>query len=164
MTRTGHCLLGASCALAFGLAARWSMPVALAGAAIAAVTAPLPDVDQRGWWKRSLGQFRAFAHRRLTHWWGLPTAGAVLAYDLPTEVRWIAAAMLIGWSSHLLGDWVFGKRGPACTGWRRAGIPIAPWWAYHGLGVKAGGKCERFAAWPLLALTLAAEAALMIGV
>lgn len=162
MTRTGHRLFGASCALAFGLAAHWAPAVALAGAAIAAATAPLPDVDQRKWWA-PLRKYRPLQHRRLTHWWGLPAMAAAGLYPLPPATRWVLAAALIGWGSHLLGDWVFGKRGPRATGWRGPGIPLAPWWGYHGLGLDSGGRLERFLAWPLLTATLAVETALMIG-
>jgi membrane-bound metal-dependent hydrolase YbcI (DUF457 family) len=164
MTRIGHHLLGGTCGLA--LAAVASLPAfeAVAVAIIAAVVAPWPDVDQRKWWRDSLGEFKALRHRRLTHWWGVPAAFLPLLFWLHGPLAWLLGAALTGWFSHLAGDWVFGKRGPAVTGWRRAGIPLAPWWGYHGLGLKCGGKAEKYCAWPVLAGVLAVQAAFLTGV
>lgn len=163
MTRTGHRLLGATCALAVCAMATLPPAQAVAVAVVAAVVAPWPDVDQRRWWK-PLAQWKAFRHRRLTHWWGLPLPLVPLLFVLPGPLAWLLSAALIGWFSHLAGDWVFGKRGPAVTGWRGPGIPLAPWWGYHGLGLKCGGKAEKYGAWPVLAGVLAVQAAFLTGV
>ena len=50
----------------------------------------------------------------------------------------------IGQAVSLVGDFVFGER--------PAGIPMAPWWAYAGLGLNSGGGLERTLrrTWPLL--------------
>ena len=164
MTRTGHRLLGASCGLAVATVAGQAAVMAVAVATVAAVVAPWPDVDQRSWWKPLARFHRAFRHRRLTHWWGLPTALLPVLFFLPGPTLWLLAAPLAGWYSHLLGDWVFGKRGPAVTGWRGPGIPLAPWWGYHGLGLKCGGTAERYGAWPALGLALVVQSAVLTGI
>lgn len=160
--RAGHYLGGAVAGLAMAAAAGWPFPLALATGAVAAAVAPLPDVDQRRWWA-PLREFRPFQHRRLTHWWGLPAAAALLLLVTSGPVAWLLASAITGWASHLLGDWVFGKRGPRSTGWRGPGIPFMPWWAYHGAGLDCGGALERYVAYPALILTMATEVALMIG-
>lgn len=158
MTRTGHRLLGATAGLAVGTVVGQHPAVSVAMAVVAAVVAPWPDVDQRRWWRPLAKTHRAFRHRRLTHWWGLPTMLLPLFFWLTGPLVLLLGAALAGWYSHLAGDWVFGKRGPAVTGWRGPGIPLAPWWGYHGLGLKCGGKAERWAAWPALAGTLVVQA------
>lgn len=150
MTRIGHRLLGG--AVGLGVSAVATLP---AGAAVvvtvaAVVASTWPDVDQRRWW-RPLRRFRALQHRRLTHWWGLPVAFLPVLPVLEGPLVWLVGGALAGWLSHLAGDWVFGKRGPAVTGWRGAGVPLAPWWGYHGLGLRCGGAVEKFVAWPVLA-------------
>lgn len=163
MMRAGHHLAGAVAGLAVAGATGQSLPVAIASALVASAVAPLPDVDQRRWWA-PLREYRPLQHRRLTHWWGLMLPLTALLPVVPASLRWLILAALAGWASHLAGDWVFGKRGPRSTGWRGAGIPLAPWWGYHGLGLDCGGVVERYVAWPVLGLTLAAEVALMIGI
>lgn len=158
MTRIGHRLLGATCGLALAAVATLPPVEACAVAAVAALVAPWPDVDQRRWWRDSLGQWKAFRHRRLTHWWGLPAMAMLLFAVLHGPLAWLLGAALTGWCSHLAGDWVYGKRGPAVTGWRGAGIPLAPWWGYHGIGWACGGKGEKYGAWPVLAGALAVQA------
>ena len=163
MTRTGHRLLGATSGL--GLAAIGGLhPVeACVLAGTAALVAPWPDVDQRRWWRESFGQWRPLQHRRLTHWWGLPTLALLLFFVVSGPVAWLLGAALVGWYSHLVGDWMFGKRGPAITGWRGPGIPLAPWWGYHGLGLRCGGNIEKYAAWPVLAVALVVQTAVLTG-
>ena len=162
MMRTGHHLAGASAGLAAATVAGWSLPVAAATALVAAMVAPLPDVDQRRWWA-PLREFRPLQHRRLTHWWGLAVPLVAPIPFAPAPLAWLLASVATGWLSHLVADWVFGKRGPQSTGWRGPGIPFMPWWAYHGLGVRCGGTVERYVAYPVLALTLLTQLALMIG-
>jgi membrane-bound metal-dependent hydrolase YbcI (DUF457 family) len=149
VTRIGHRLLGGTCGLALAAVAALPPVEACAVAAVAALVAPWPDVDQRRWW-RPLTRWKAFHHRRLTHWWGLPALATLLFFVVTGPLAWLLGAFLIGWCSHLLGDWIFGKRGPAITGWRGAGIPLAPWWGYHGLGLRCGGTAEKYGAWPVL--------------
>ncbi len=153
VTRTGHRLLGGACGLALAAVASLPPVEAASVAAVAALVAPWPDVDQRKWW-RPLHRWKAFRHRRLTHWWGLPTATLLLFFVVSGPLAWLLGAFLTGWFSHLAGDWMFGKRGPAVTGWRGPGIPFAPWWGYHGLGLKCGGPAEKYGAWPVLASAL----------
>lgn len=162
--RTGHQLLGA--VTAAGITEILAAPPATAVAVtvIAALAAPLPDIDQRKWWRESLGKHKAFKHRRLTHWWGIPAACSLVLLVVPPAAQWIVGAAIIGVFSHLLGDWVFGKRGPAATGWRGPGIPLAPWWGYHGVGLKCGGKAERFGAWPTLGAILIVQTAVLAGI
>ena len=93
-----------------------------------------PDADQ-SWLAWVPG-----GHRGLTHWWGLPAlAGLAVLVLVPQDAAWPLWALLIGWSSHLLGDFVFGERPP--------GIPMAPWWAYAGLGLDSGGGIEKALRW-----------------
>lgn len=173
MTRTGHHLFGAACGMAAGQALGWSTASTVGAAIVAAAAAVLPDIDQRHWWRRTLGQARALQHRRLTHWWGLPAVLVLLLPALTGPARWLFACALIGWVSHLAGDWVFGKRPPwqAGTG-RGPGIPLAPWWAYHGLNLRCAtqqrGRARRWSLeyvfWLMCVLALAGQGAAMAGV
>jgi hypothetical protein len=160
--RPGHHLAGASAGLAVAAVAGWPFSIAAVSAVVAAAVAPLPDIDQRRWWE-PLRVWLPFQHRRLTHWWGLPAATACLVPLLPGPTRWLLVAVVAGWTSHLAADWVFGKRGPRSTGWRGPGIPFAPWWGHHGLGLKCGGQLERHVAYPALTLVLLIQLTLMIG-
>jgi hypothetical protein len=111
-----------------------------------------PDVDQLRPWKagrrvahdRLLGHGGPGKHRGLTHWWVWPAlaAGAAFTADLG-DVGWVIWALILGWGSHLIGDFAFGIR--------PAGIPLAPWWSYVGLGLDSGGKLERLVVVPGLA-------------
>lgn len=130
---------------------------ALAGASFAAVTGqpfPLvvltavvatatshgwlsPDVDQTGAW-RAVSRFaigplrRFFTHRYgLSHWWGIPVVAFWLSYELPEQAQWAAVALIIGWVSHLAGDFLFGK------------LAVFPWgWWKIGLGLRTDGVLE----------------------
>jgi LexA-binding, inner membrane-associated putative hydrolase len=164
VTRIGHQLLGATCGLALAAVATLSPFEAMAVAIVAAGTATLPDIDQRRWWRKAFGHIGALQHRRLTHWWGLPTSALLLFFVAHGPLAWLLGAALTGWFSHLAGDWAYGKRGPAVTGWRGAGIPLAPWWGYHGLGWRCGGAGERYGAWPVLSGALVVQAAVLTGV
>lgn len=128
--------------------------VIAASAAIAAAAAPGPDVDQRRWWRTLdrwvpdewLGWGGPLQHRGITHWWGIPAAGA-LAVMAFTPGLWVAWAILAGWASHLALDFIFGKASPFGRG---AGIPLMPWWRYVGVGLDAGGRVENWLLKPLL--------------
>lgn len=92
-----------------------------------------PDVDQTGAW-RTLTRWLPVGvrrHRGLTHWWGLPLLAWLAIPALPVEARWVGAAMVVGWVSHLAGDAVFGR------------VPVAPWGGpMVGLGLDTGGFVE----------------------
>ena len=61
----------------------------------------------------------------LTHWWGLPVAAWwFLIRPMPPEPRWIATMLLAGWTSHLLGDLVFGRLALLPWGGPRAGVGL----------------------------------------
>lgn len=94
---------------------------------------------------------RLVSHRRgLSHWWVLPA----LAWwwwlpRLDASMSWTVAALLIGWSSHVVGDAVFGR------------VPITPGWGpMVGLGLDTGGWIEqgwkRFRVSPLRTLLVLA--------
>lgn len=96
-----------------------------------------PDMDQTHPWRRLArlsGPFsHLLAHRCLTHWFGLPVAAWWLVGSYaPPGIQWPAHALLIGWASHLLGDFIFGR------------VPLLPWggrWQW-GLGLTTGGFLE----------------------
>jgi membrane-bound metal-dependent hydrolase YbcI (DUF457 family) len=101
-----------------------------------------PDMDQSAWWRlldrwlpdEWLGESGPMRHRGITHWFALPlVAGAALWV---TSGPWWAVALVAGWSSHLVGDFLFGADG---------GIPVMPWWCRVGVGLKVGGLSEAVA-------------------
>lgn len=96
-----------------------------------------PDVDQTEAWRAAAkvlpGRARAIAaHRRLSHWWGLPALVYLFALPgLPETAQWPATALLCGWVSHLVGDAIFGA------------LPAFPWGGpTFGLGLDTGGFLE----------------------
>jgi hypothetical protein len=130
-----HRLFAASVSLAVSTVAAPGAPAWQAAASAVIATAAAagwtsPDADQ-SWLSWAPG-----GHRGLTHWWLLPALGAaaVLVF-VPAAGAWPLWALLLGWSSHLVGDFIFGDRPP--------GIPMAPWWAYAGLRLNSGGGVER---------------------
>jgi hypothetical protein len=144
-----HRLFGAACGGGVAVAAGWPAWQAAAAAALAAVTAAgalSPDLDQRGPWRaadgvlpdEALGAGGPMRHRGLTHWWGLPAVAAAAMQAAPAAWQWAAWALLAGWASHLVGDFVFGK---ASRG-RGPGVPLMPWWGHVGLGLDCGGPAE----------------------
>jgi LexA-binding, inner membrane-associated putative hydrolase len=144
MDGSTHRLFGASASLAVSTmigAPAWQTAASAVIATASAAGWTSPDADQ-SWLRWSPG-----GHRGLTHWWGLPAALALatLAF-VPPEAAWAVWALLLGWSSHLVGDFIFGERPP--------GIPMAPWWAYAGLRLDSGGLIERVVrwAWPVVLL------------
>ena len=60
---------------------------------------------------------------------------------MPPDAAWALWALLLGWSSHLVGDFLFGERPP--------GIPLGPWWAYTGIRLDSGGGLERGLRWAM---------------
>ncbi len=142
MDGSTHRLFAASVSLAVSAGSGIPMWQGVASALIATATSAgwtSPDADQT-WLRRMPG-----GHRGLLHWWGLPAllAVATLLY-IPPDTAWAIWALLLGWSSHLVGDFIFGERPP--------GIPMAPWWQYAGLGLNSGGVTERILrwAWPVV--------------
>jgi hypothetical protein len=94
-----------------------------------------PDVDQTAAWRTVAGVMPGpmrslLAHRRLTHWWGVPAGAWLLCQHMSPDARWPVVAILIGWVSHLVGDAVFGK------------VPLLPWGVCVGLGLRTGGFLE----------------------
>jgi membrane-bound metal-dependent hydrolase YbcI (DUF457 family) len=137
MDGSTHRLFAASASLAVSTNAGSPAWQGAAAALIATATSAgwtSPDADQ-SWLRWAPG-----GHRGFTHWWGLPALLAVgTLVFIPPEAAWALWALLLGWSSHLVGDFVFGER--------PAGIPMAPWWAYAGLGFNSGGVAERTLRW-----------------
>jgi hypothetical protein len=117
-----------------GAAVGWPWPQTAIAAAVSTLTAAgawSPDMDLQG--------NGALAHRRLMHWWGLPAAAAIPALAAtPPGFRWVTGALLLGWVSHLVGDFVFGK----ASRYRPKGIPFTPTKGHTGLGLDAGGPTE----------------------
>ena len=114
MIGSTHRTLAAAAALAVAIPAGVgpTHTAVLTGLAVAASSGPAsPDADQT--WLAWLPG----GHRGLTHWPGLPAAAAV--YLHVTGGPWWAWGLLLGWTSHLLGDAVYGRTGvPVVPGWR----------------------------------------------
>jgi len=153
MDGTTHRMFGAVCGTAWAVAHGMAPAQALAFAALATVTSSgpsSPDVDCYRGWRRVdtalpdevLGAGGPMQHRGITHWWGLPALAWVALDHVPTGViGWVPAALLVGWTSHLIGDLLFG---------RNRGIPLAPWWWHIGVGLDTGGPTEALARWTVL--------------
>lgn len=145
MDGSTHRLFAASASLAVSTAAGAPAWQTVASAVIATSSSAgwtSPDADQ-SWLSWVPG-----GHRGFTHWWGIPAMGAIATVlYVPPDAAWALWALLLGWSSHLLGDFLFGERPP--------GIPMAPWWAYAGLGLDSGGAIERILRWAWPAMLIA---------
>lgn len=110
-----------------------------------------PDVDQTKPWvavRKALPRFCGplLNHRTgLSHWWGLAAlAGWGIGFLTP-EAQWPAAMLLVGWTSHLVGDFLFGS------------LAIFPWGGpTFGLGLATGGLLEVKLVRPLTGLATAA--------
>jgi len=167
MMGTTHRLTGVCAGLAYAQVAHLG-PLELFGSMVlAAGTAAgrtSPDLDQRWAWRfvdgvlpdEALGHGGPMRHRGLAHWWGLPLAAALtLPALVRPELRWVVWALIVGWCSHLIGDFVFGK--PSVMQARGPGIPVAPWWGHLGLGLDTGGRLERCTQWILLPALFAVQ-------
>lgn len=148
MNRRAHQLLGAATGAVYASVTQSNWNTALLTVAVSSVIAPLPDCDQRTWWRRlhqavpdSLRRHGGpLRHRGITHWPGT----ALLLYS----VLWIAdymlsgylpvTALILGWCSHLLGDFCIGAR----SRYRGPGIPFAPWWHHRGVGAANGSLLD----------------------
>jgi hypothetical protein len=121
-------------------------PAQTAASTVVAVLASWgPDVDQLSPWRaidkplpdEKLGHGGPMKHRGISHWWFWPALAAYVAHGSDMgDAGWVIWALILGWGSHLLGDFIFGQG-------RDAGIPIMPWWMHVGLGFKSGGFVER---------------------
>jgi len=154
MNGTTHRLLGACSGVTLGVAAGWPWPQIVGAAWLATLTAgghTSPDVDQARFWNlldrvlpdELLGNNGPLQHRGIAHFWGVPASLGVLAWSsVPARYVWLAYALLAGWTSHLVGDYLFGRAGQG----RGPGIPFAPWWNHRGIGLAVGGITERVVA------------------
>jgi membrane-bound metal-dependent hydrolase YbcI (DUF457 family) len=95
-----------------------------------------PDLDQTKPWirvRKALPDDLAVLlnHRNLTHWWGLPVGAWLWTGTLPVQSQWAMRMLVVGWVSHLLGDFIFGA------------LPLLPWGGPRvGLGLDTGGFIE----------------------
>lgn len=109
-----------------------------------------PDVDQTKPWvaiRKALPPFcdPLLNHRTgLSHWWALvPLAWWGIAH-LGPDAQWPATVLLVGWASHLVGDFLFGS------------LAVLPWGGpTFGLGLATGGALENHIARPLIGLAIA---------
>ncbi len=158
MTAQGHLLFSVTCVL---LAHKVELTPALADASlwhivpIALASALLPDLDhprsllgrQLPWISGPLS--RLFGHRGFTH--SLLAVGMGVWGLAQVEAPWLLSgavkdALIVGYLSHLLGDWLTPMGIPLLWPWRRR-------FRLPGLPLKSGGGYER--AFCLLTLALA---------
>lgn len=144
MDRVNHALFAGALQLSLASMQELGPAQATVATAIAALSSWGPDVDQLSPWRaidkplpdERLGYGGPLKHRGISHWWFWPALAAYLAYGADMgDVGWVVWALILGWSSHLAGDFLFGRG-------RDAGIPIGPWFWYVGLGLKSGGFVE----------------------
>lgn len=151
MNGAGHRAVAAATALTLAHTTHapvWQYPLTI-GLAIATSAGPTsPDVDQTRAWRRldrwipdeALGDGGPLQHRGITHSWLLPLLALIATHVLvPADTRWIAHAALVGWTSHLVADLVFGREGAG----RGPGIPLLGWTRHIGCGLPVGGLLER---------------------
>lgn len=134
-----HRCFGALCGATAAAAAGqdWSM-VAMTGLVATATSHgwSSPDMDQTRPWVTVRQVLpnpldNLLNHRAITHWWGVPVLAWWGMAHLAPQAQWPAYALLIGWVSHLLGDFIFGK------------LPVLPWGGWCiGLGLDTGGFIE----------------------
>ncbi len=144
MNKHQHRVFGAASWAALTFATGQPAVVIGVGAGLAAATSGgffSPDIDQFKIWNRILNSWPGrvddllFGHRRISHWWGLPAVAALLLDLAPVYPAWPYWALILGWTSHLVGDAVFGKAGFDIP----KGIPFLPFTHHVGLGLKSGG-------------------------
>jgi len=174
METSTHRLAGLAAGLA--VAAQVRPEPAAAVALLVASTATAggvlsPDVDQYRAWHlidhllpdEWLGHGGPMRHRGITHFWGLPAAAAAGLWlsrtAMPALVWWLAAGIVLGWAAHVAGDAVVGAR----SEFRRAGVPVAPWWWHVGLGARCGGLVEDTLRWLILPAVIVWQAAVLAG-
>lgn len=156
MNGAGHRLAGACAGASWALATvPYSWSVVAMSAAVSSATSHgwmSPDLDLTRPWRllqRATPEIDGTdptRHRGATHWplWPLIAwyaTGGWTGWDLTT-----AHLLILGWTSHVLADAVFGT------------VPLTPWGTCHiGLGLATGGATERVLVWgplPLLLLWL----------
>lgn len=137
MMGPSHRLLGglAGAGVASLAGQSWAMVAMTSLVATATSNGPTsPDLDQHPAIERVLSRVLGplVTHRYgLLHWWGLPLLAWLSVAQVPTEARWPAHALLLGWVSHLVGDLVFGQ------------LAIFPWGGPRfGLGLDTDGFLE----------------------
>ncbi len=144
MNRTSHLIFAMMKQLGVAHAVGLNPAQASASMVVAGLASWGPDVDQLAFWKsadrpipdEALGHGGPMKHRGISHFWLWPALAAYLAYTADLgDVGWVIWALVLGFSSHLLGDFIFGEQ--------PAGIPLAPWWWHVGLGFNSGGAVER---------------------
>lgn len=143
MDRVNHLLFACASQLVVSTTAGHHPGVTATSTVIAGLASWGPDVDQLSPWRvidkvlpdEELGAGGPMRHRGITHWWAWPLLAALVAQaaDLG-DVGWVIWALIVGWTSHLIGDFLFGER--------PAGIPLWPWWGHIGLGLNSGGLLE----------------------
>ncbi len=128
----------------------WACAGTAAASTLTSAGALSPDVDQGKAWRTMnrwlpdelFGWGGPLKHRGITHWPGLPLAAAYGLHGAPLW-PWLAPflwALVIGWASHLVLDFVWGR----AFGHRGKGVPLLGWTGYVGLGLDAGGVSEWF--------------------
>lgn len=126
-----------------------------------------PDIDQTRFYRAMLPK-RLEGHRKLSHYWGWPVlaAGLLAVYTFFDHPWWamLAAALILGWASHLIADFVFG----AASRYRPAGIPFAPLTKQRGLfgrkyGLHSAGRTARLCERLVFPVSICAVVALSIA-
>jgi hypothetical protein len=152
MNRVSHLLFAMDTQLALSMSSGQGPASAGCSVAVAGLASWGPDLDQLWPWKRvdkvlpdeALGNGGPMRHRGITHWWFWPLLAGVLAHRADMgDVGWVVWALIWGWTSHLVGDFLFGEE--------PQGIPLAPWWCHVGvrtvlpsrLAPNSGGIVER---------------------
>lgn len=150
MNRVSHRIFGVACAVTWCSLTQQNLPQTVLVSAVAAVVAPWPDVDQRRRWREMheaipdefFSHGGPLRHRGITHWWGTAVLFAVVLCMIDTvtagQISLILIAMMIGWCSHILGDFLVGAR----SRYRGPGVPLAPWWRHVGIGIKTGSFAD----------------------
>lgn len=147
MMGPSHRLLGYFSGAAVAAAAGYDVGAVAISGAFASASAHgwlSPDIDQTDLWVKVRQVVRPWlptrydkllSHRFLSHWWGLPAAAGVAAWSMPAEFAWATLMLVVGWASHLVGDFVFGED-------PNGGIPLTPWGSHVGLKLDTGGLWE----------------------
>ena len=149
----GGAFLGLVVGEAAMLSGAWDLRSTLAMAAVSTVTAGgllSQDFDNGALWKlldkwipdEWLGAGGPLQHRGILHWVAWPFVIAWLwhrwiglGYALPVAAPWAGYGLAVGWGSHLILDFIYGKRVIHPEGGGiivRAGVPLFPWWGHIG--------------------------------
>lgn len=175
--RAGGAALGLIVAHAGSVTASWGLREMVVVASVSALCGGgrwSPDIDQYRAWRRLdrwvpdewLGGGGPLQHRGVSHWWGVIVAQAVgwvfLLSAVPgLRVVWpVAVGQVTGWVSHLLLDYLYGRRVVTPEGLTvvRAGVPLMPWWAHRGGLWTSSGPGSAFAGFVLSVASLGAVA------